>query len=78
MDLFVVSRELLPFVHKLEIDNQRKMTPAIAVKEKENYKFIFTDHSSLLLTIKDLPREQKNKEKTKTLWNLAKENGWNE
>ena len=44
LDFFIVSKELLPFVEKLIIDKERKMTPARAVRDKKKYKLVYTDH----------------------------------
>ena len=76
LDLFVTSRELLPYIEKLEIDSEREFTPARAVKEKGKYKKVFTDHFSSLLTLKNLPKKKENNSKKKTVWNFSKENGW--
>ena len=64
LDLFIVSRELLPFVKSLVIDKERKITPARAVKDKKKYKLIYTDHFSTVITFEDLPRKQLKKEET--------------
>ena len=78
LDLSIVSRELWPYVQKLVIDKERKFTPARPIKKKGNYRMIYTDHFSTLLTIKDLPRRLKEKEEKRVLWNLARQNGWEE
>ena len=54
------------------------MTPARAVKEKKpgKYKLIYSDHYASLLTFENLPRRQEKEVTKRTLWNLAKENGW--
>ena len=80
LDLWVVSRELYPYVKTLVIDTERKMTPARAVKEKKTgkYKLVYTDHYSSLLTFENLPRAKEKEEEKRTLWNIAKENGWSE
>ena len=54
----------------------KKITPARAIKSKGKYKLTYTDHFSLLLTIKNLPRKKENKQPKTKAWNLAKENGW--
>ena len=80
LDLWVVSRELLPYVSSLLIDRDRNMTPyrAVSVKEKKNYKNVYTDHFSSLLTLKHLPISRKKKEEKRIIWNLAKDNAWTE
>ena len=76
LDLIVVSRELRPFVEKLIIDKEKKMTAARAVKRKESTKMIFSDHFALLLSLRDLPRSKQSKSEKQTRWNLAKVGGW--
>ena len=78
LDLWVVSIELLPYVSSLVIDREKNMTPYRAVKEKQNYKLVYTDHLSSLLTLKDLPLRRQKKEEKKTIWNLAKSDSWTE
>lgn len=77
LDLFVVSRELLPYVKKLLIDKEQKMTPARAIKKKGKVNMTYTDHYSLMLTLEGLPRKQEKREEKKVMWNLSKEDGWN-
>ena len=62
LDLFIVSKELLPYVDKLVIDKERKIKPTRAVKEKKKYKLIYTDHYSCLLSLKDLQKKEKIKD----------------
>ena len=56
LDLWIVSRELLPHVSSLVIDKEKKITPHRAVKEKKRYKLVYTDHLSSILYLKDLPK----------------------
>ena len=73
LDLFIVSKELLPYVDKLVIDKERKIIPTRAVKEKKKYKLIYTDHYSCLLSFKDLTkRKEKVKDKKKQYGTLLK------
>ena len=78
LDLWVVSRELLPYVSSLVIDREKNITPYRAVKKKQSYKLIYTDHLSGLLTLKDLPIRRQKKEDKMTIWNLAKSDSWAE
>ena len=78
LDLWVVSIELLPYVSSLVIDREKNMTHYRAVKEKQHYKLVYTDHLSSLLTLKDLPLRRQKKEEKKTIWNLAKSDSWTE
>ena len=54
LDLFVASRELRPFISKLVIDNDRKMTVSRVTKQKGKYKKVYSDHYSCLLTLSSL------------------------
>ena len=76
LDLFVVSRELRPFVQSLVIDQRKTMTPARPMKKKGKYVMSYTDHLSGLLTFTGLRRVKEVKEVKETRWNLAKEGGW--
>ena len=75
LDLFVASRDLLPYINKLVIDKKRKMTPVCALKKKGKYKLVYRDHYSCLLTLKDLQQKHETIIEKKTVWNLHKENG---
>ena len=77
LDLFIVSKELRPFVTKLTIDKEKKMTVARAIKQKSNVKLVYSDHFSLLLSLTNLPKAKDNGTRKETKWNLAKEGGWN-
>ena len=76
LDLFVVSRELRPYVSELKIDNKRMFTATRVVKKKDNTKLVYSDHLSCLLTFTNIPRVKEVKEEKRTVWNLRKENGW--
>ena len=76
LDLFIVSRELLPYVHKLVIDSVRKMPVARAIKKGKTYKMVCSDHITCLITFSNIPRRQEAKEAKKVVWNLAQEGGW--
>ena len=76
LDMFVVSRELRPFVEKLVIDNKKEMTPARPIKKKGKFVMTYTDHFSGLLTFHGLQRTNGVKEVKEKRWNLAKEGGW--
>ena len=78
LDLSIVSRELWPYVNKLVIDRDKKFTPARPINRKGKYRLIYTDHFSTLLSLKDLPRRQKEKVENRVMWNLSKLNGWEE
>ena len=76
LDLFIVSRELLPYVSNLYIDSGRKIAVSRAVKKGASYKLVFSNHYTCLLTLKNLPRRREVKGDKRVAWNLAKEGGW--
>ena len=76
LDLFVVSRQLLPYVSNLKIDSDRNMAVSRAVKIGQKYERVFSDHYTCLLTFRGLPKGKEGKNERKVLWNLAKEGGW--
>ena len=73
MDLFIVSRELLPYVNNLLIDLKSEFAVGRLIKIGNTYKRIFLDHYTSILTLKDLPTVQKEKGEKAVVWNLAKE-----
>ena len=76
LDLFIVSRELSPYVKKLQIDSKQKMPIARAVKNGSKYQLVHSDHFTCLLTLTGLPRVREGRIEKKTAWNLGKEGGW--
>jgi len=76
LDLFVVSRELRPFVSQLEIDQGRLFTPARVVKKKGQAKLVYSDHFACMLTFTSLARVKEEQEEKRMVWNLRKEGGW--
>ena len=76
LDLFVVSRELWPYVSSLFIDSQKKWTLARTLKTRRRVKLVYSDHFPCLLTFNNLPMVQEKKEDKQTRWNLAKKGGW--
>ena len=77
LDLFIVSKELLPYVTSLKIDSERKWTVARAVKMGAIYSNVYSDHYSCILNLTGLPRIQERRRESRVMWNLAKEGGWN-
>ena len=77
LDMFIISRELLPYVKKLRIDSKREMAVCRAVKRGGQYEMVYSDNFTSLLTISNLPRENEIKQQKQTVWNLSKEGGWN-
>jgi hypothetical protein len=76
LDMFVVSRELVPYVKNMFIDSKRECTVGRAVKVGDSYQTIFSDHYTCILTLENLPSIHEKKTENKTIWNLAKEGGW--
>ena len=61
LDLGLMSASLLPFLTKVEIDKEKKITPRRVIKKKKEMTTIFTDHFSLKNEFTGIPR---NKETT--------------
>jgi hypothetical protein len=56
LQLFIVSRELQPFVSKLVVDSARRWTVARPVRERKgSYKLVYSDHFPCLLTLESCP-----------------------
>ena len=75
LDLVIVSKRLFEYVDKLEIDKNLKWTPFRTTKKGI---LKFTDHYSLLLVFKGLPKKKKKvigKRKI-TIWNMKKQRSW--
>ena len=75
IDLVIISRELLKYVHRLVIDKNLTFTPGRPVRKD---KITYTDHRSLILEFKNLPLKLKsNSAGAKvTMWNTNKTGGW--
>ena len=71
LDLAVISRNLLPFVTKVVIDNQREFTPFRVTRKKS----LYTDHLSYKVVLR-MPRSKAEKREKETTWNLKKVGGW--
>ena len=78
LDLFIVSKELMPYVVKLEIDSERKLGIARVEKSKKKGKLrlVYPDHFPVLLTLDNLPLAKEERKEKEVRWNLAKEGGW--
>ena len=76
LDMFVVSRELLPYVQKLNIDSQREMAVGRSVKMGSKYQMVYSDHFTCVMTLSDLPRVKEAMQQKQTVWNLSKQGGW--
>ena len=59
----------------MELDKEKNFTPIRVLKQKKNIVTIFSDHFSLKILLKGIPRRIETDE-NKTVWNLGKPNGW--
>ena len=75
LDLAIMSSSLLPYLDKMEVDKEMNFTPRRVLKRKKNIVTIFSDHFSLKILLKGIPR-RKETDENKTVWNLGKPNGW--
>ena len=75
LDLGIMSVSLLPFLTKVEIDVEKKITPRRVLKRKNNIINIFTDHFSLKVEFSGIPKNKETK-KPEPVWNLGKPTGW--
>ena len=75
LDLMVVSSNLRPFVKEMKIDSEKEITVSRVKKAKGKQEVVFSDHFSVLISFKNLPRKKLVEEK-KCIWNLKKDNGW--
>ena len=75
LDLAIISISILPYLTKMEIDTERKITPRRVTKTKNGIKSTFSDHFSLKIQFKGIPKKEK-EEKPKPKWNLNKPDGW--
>ena len=75
LDLAIVSVSLVPFIYKVIIDVQRKFTPRRVIRRKKNIKTIYTDHFSVKIELKGMPRRQHMK-RHEPIWNKGKPGGW--
>ena len=58
------------------IDSKRECTVGRAVKVEDSYQTIFSDHYTCILTLENLPYIHEKKTENTSVWNLAKEGGW--
>ena len=79
LSLFIISRELEPYVKSLVIDSGRTMGVARPVWERGKFRLVHPDHYPCLLTLQGLPWKEKGgkKEEKKVCWDLTKKGGWN-
>ena len=74
LDMVIVSKDLLKYIEKLEVDKSLQWTPYRVVKGE--YKF--PDHYALLLVLKSIPMRQQNfvSNQKQIIWNTKKKMGW--
>ena len=71
----MISTNLKPFYSSLLIDGRRKITPKRVMMRSGKLIEKPTDHYSLLLKLKNLPRSGI-QQKKEIRWNLMKPEGW--
>merc|ERR1712129_627601 len=76
LDLFIINKELRPFVKSLVIDSERKLTAARVVTTRGARRLTYSDHFSCLLTFQNIPKRRTEHKRKETKWNLALEGGW--
>ena len=75
LDLVMCSVDLLPFVKRMLIDSERKVTPKRVVSRNKGMKFVFADHLPIIIVLEGM-NVSKRTVKVETRWNLAKPGGW--
>ena len=74
LDLGIVSVSLVPFITNVIVDNNRNFTSRRVIQRKKKTKTIYTDHFSLKIELKGMPRNQQMNQQT-PMWNLGKPEG---
>ena len=75
IDLVICSVNLRPFIDRLFIDSGRRYAMKRVIFKDGNFRTIFSDHFTIILTLKNLPSAMIRREKM-IRWNLQKEGGW--
>ena len=75
LDLAIMSSCLLPYLDRVEIDKDRNYTPRRVIKRKHKIVTIFSDHFSLKMELKGIPKKLET-HKIEVGWNLGKPGGW--
>ena len=75
LDLGIVSASLVPFVVNVIVDVDRKFTPRRVIQRKKKMTIIYTDHFSLMIDLKGMPRQQ-HLNQHESIWNKGKPGGW--
>ena len=77
IDFTIMSVELFQYVDKLIIDKNKSFAMVRPVFEKGSCKLKSSEHFTLILIMKNIPKAMNKPEVTKELiWNLNKKNGW--
>ena len=76
LDLVIVNKELRSFISRLLIDSKKEITVSRPTKKKGNYKDVYSDHYSCILTFENIPKKRETVQKKRVKWNLAKSDGW--
>ena len=75
LDLGIISASLVPFVGSVIVDVDRKFTPRRVIRRKKKVTTIYSDHFSLMVELKGMPRTQSlNQQESR--WNMGKPGGW--
>ena len=75
LDLVAISKNLKPFYSSLKVNSRREITPKRIMMKKGRLIEKYTDHYSLVLQLKNLPRTG-HQQKKEVRWNLMKPGGW--
>ena len=76
LDLVIISRNLLPFIHRLVVDVEQQFTPFRVIKRKDRLVSCYTDHFSLKIIMSGMPSARNIQNVKQTVWNLNKKGGW--
>ena len=75
LDLVMVSENLVSYISSLLVDTKRDYAPFRVAKKKGRITMVRSDHYTLVLKLKNLPKRNMLKVK-QSHWNLKKPNGW--
>ena len=78
LDQGIVSKNLLPFVQRVVVDEKQEFTPFRVVKRKAGITSCFSDHFSFKVILGGMPSTKQLKKIKETVWNLNKLGGWDE
>ena len=74
LDLVMVSENLLPYISSLVVDTNREYSPCRVTKKGSRLSRIHSDHYTMVLSMKNLPKQNVMKAK-QNQWNLNKPEG---